>query len=91
MKMDGLITLVLSQIIVIAGSSSRVVIYMTLQGKMQHSHQPPSPVGQAMQPCLWPLTMLEVELVVAEALEVLLPGIVVVKRGFRIRLWALDW
>ena len=49
--------------------------YMTVH--MQHSHHPPSPVGHATQPCLWPLTMLEVadvEVEVVEDAEVV-PGI----------------
>lgn len=33
---------------------------MTVQGRMQHSHHPPSPVGHAIQPCLCPLIMLVV-------------------------------
>jgi len=46
---------------------------MTVQGMQQKSQLPPSPVGHSMQPCLWPLTMPEVEVVMV---DVVLPGIV---------------
>jgi len=60
-------------------TSCRWQPHITVQ--MQHSHQPPSPVGQAMQPLLCPLTMLEaaevvVDVVVADAVE---PGIVILE------------
>jgi hypothetical protein len=90
-QLDRFLISISAQNHLVSISSSKVVIgwtaYMIEQGKMQHSHQPPSPVGQAMQPCLWPLTMLEAALEVATEVEVE-PGMIVFSGSFAsFRVW----